>query len=480
LLQLQAPQASYAPEVAAYVELSRSKLLERARAATESGDVAGLRMVVEKQVELTKSAGELAELWSQMQEPQVTHKPPVSNYIEPRQALLMERARTAVEIGDVVSFRKIGAEQVELAKTASELGELWSRLSQSEVAADLTIAMYADPGKAKLLERARSAVDNGNVETMRSLAQAYTALVKDASAIRDVASCVDASRFEPMLTAWQAAVLADDVAWAESVKSEMLKLPRTVVCDWAVVLVSAPNPSIITDTSIGERISATGLPWRVKDRTTGIEMVLIPPGKYMRGASAGDSEAFDNERPFHEVVITKAFYIGVYEVTQGEWQELMGSNPSRFKGDPLPVDSVSWEHTREFLSKSNGLRLPTEGEWEYACRGGTTGPRHGALDAVGWYEGNSGRKSHPVGGKQANDFGLHDMLGNVYEWCSDWYGSYSSTGQTDPSGPSSGSNRVCRGGSWYVGDWGCRASYRCYLAPADRHFGLGFRVARNP
>jgi formylglycine-generating enzyme required for sulfatase activity len=232
-----------------------------------------------------------------------------------------------------------------------------------------------------------------------------------------------------------------------------------------------------------DRISATGLPWRVKDRTTGIEMVLIPAGKYMRGASEADYD----ERPAHEVTITKAFYVGVYEVTQHEWQRMMDSNPSNFQGDRLPVERVSWDDTQEFLRKSKGLRLPTEGEWEYACRGGTTGSRYGDLDVIGWYVGNSAGyvgngagKSYPVGGKQANDFGLHDMLGNVYEWCSDWYGSYSSSGQTDPSGPSSGSNRVCRGGSWGSVGRDCRASYRNVNAPAGRNRGLGFRVARTP
>jgi formylglycine-generating enzyme required for sulfatase activity len=198
---------------------------------------------------------------------------------------------------------------------------------------------------------------------------------------------------------------------------------RHSVHEWAEVLVDAPDSSIITDKAIRERISATGLPWRVKDRATGIEMVVIPPGKYMRGASPGDSQVswFSNERPSHEVVITKAFYMGVYEVTQGEWQKIMDGNPSRFKGDRLPVEKVSWDDTQEFLIKSKGLRLPTEGEWEYACRGGTTSSRYGELDAIGWYEGSSGSKSHPVGGRRANGFGLHDMLGNVWEWCSDWY-----------------------------------------------------------
>jgi formylglycine-generating enzyme required for sulfatase activity len=249
---------------------------------------------------------------------------------------------------------------------------------------------------------------------------------------------------------------------------------------WAEVLVYAPDPSIITDKAIREWISATGLPWRVKDRTTGIEMVVIPPGKYMRGASVQDSEAEEDERPSHEVTITKAFYFGVYEVTQDEWQSLMGDNPSHFKGERLPVDSVSWEDTHKFLGKSKGLRLPTEGEWEYACRGGMTSSRYGALDAIGWYYDNGAKSNHLVGGKVANGYGLHDVLGNVWEWCLDWYGEFSPEAQTDPLGPSFGEYRVCRGGSRRDVRRYCRASFRYFLAPVDGRNNLGFRVARTP
>jgi serine/threonine protein kinase len=254
---------------------------------------------------------------------------------------------------------------------------------------------------------------------------------------------------------------------------------RHSVHEWAEVLVDAPDSSIITDKAIRERISATGLPWRVQDRATGIEMVVIPPGKYMRGASPGDSEADDDERPAHEVAITKSFYLGVYEVTQSEWKKLMRNNPSHFRGARLPVENVSWNDTQEFLGKSKALRLPTEGEWEYACRAGTTGSRYGDLDQVAWYDGNSGNTTHAVGGKQANGFGLHDTHGNVLEWCSDWYGDYPSGSQVDPLGPSSGYGRVCRGGSWHLYDRNCRASTRSDIAPADGYCYLGFRVART-
>jgi formylglycine-generating enzyme required for sulfatase activity len=258
------------------------------------------------------------------------------------------------------------------------------------------------------------------------------------------------------------------------------KLKRASILKWAEVLVDTPDPIIVKDGGLRERLSATGLPWRVRDRATRIEMVLIPSGKFLRGGSDGGAGARGHETPTHEVTITKAFYMGVYEVTQGEWQYLMKVNPSRFTGHRKPVEQVSWYDTQEFLRKSNGLRLPTEGEWEYSCRAGTSTPLYGDLDAIAWYDGNSDGSTEVVGSKQANGFGLHDMLGNVWEWCLDRYGAYSLSAQTDPSGPISGEYRVCRGGSWNDDIRYCRAPYRNYNAPADGSFRLGYRVARNP
>jgi formylglycine-generating enzyme required for sulfatase activity len=373
----------------------------------------------------------------------------------------------------------------------SDLSVLQSMLDLQglQVSYDPVVAQFVESRRAEFVRSFRFAVESRNTATMRSLSQAYRALVIDASAISDVAPCVDPSRLEPVLASWQSAVAADDVARAESAKREILEFAEAGICTWAETLVAAPDASIITDQSTRERIITTELPWRVKDRATGIEMVLIPSGKYMRGASPGDSEAFNDERPPHEVVITKSFYLGVYEVTQSEWQKLMGSNPSHFKGARLPVESVSWNDTQEFLGKSKGLRLPTEGEWEYACRAGTTGSRYGDLDQVAWHGNNSGGTAHAVGSKQPNGFGLHDMLGNVREWCSDWYGAYPGGSEVDPSGPSSWKNpvfpdseeyRVFRGGSRYSQDSYCRASDRGDGAPADGNDGLGFRVARTP
>ena len=252
------------------------------------------------------------------------------------------------------------------------------------------------------------------------------------------------------------------------------------VAKWCDVLEFEPNGTVIVDAEIRARISGTGLPWKVRDRVTGIEMALIPAGKYQRGASPRDSEAFSNESPAHEVTISNAFYLGVTEVTQGEWSKVMGSNPSHVKGDRRPLEIVSWDDIQPFLQKSPNLRLPTEGEWEYACRAGTTGSRYGELGDVAWHGANSSGQIQAVGGKRANAFGLHDMLGNVYEWCSDWYGDYSSSSQTDPQGPSTGDSRVLRGGSWLDIPFGVRAPYRFDSAPAGRCNLCGFRVARTP
>jgi formylglycine-generating enzyme required for sulfatase activity len=274
--------------------------------------------------------------------------------------------------------------------------------------------------------------------------------------------------------------LGGEAALVEEVLVRLRAMAAGRVAAWADVLELEPRASVIADAEIRARISGTGLPWKVRDRVTGIELVLIPPGKYMRGASPNDSQASADERPVHEVTISKAHYLGVTEVTQSEWSKVMGANPSYFKGDSLPVEGVSWDDIQPFLKKSGGLRLPTEGEWEYACRAGTTGSRYGELDDVAWYDNNSINRTHAVGGKRANAFGLHDMLGNVWEWCSDWYGDYSSASQTDPQGPSKGNYRVLRGGSWDNNDRYCRASNRYNIAPAGRNDSIGFRVARTP
>jgi len=218
-----------------------------------------------------------------------------------------------------------------------------------------------------------------------------------------------------------------------------------------------------------------------------MEFVLIPAGWF----NMGSVEGIDNAAPQHRVRITRPFYLGKHEVTQAQYQAVMGANPSFFKGDNLPVDTVSWDDAQEFckrLSQKEGrtYRLPTEAEWEYAARGGSHGhgteyAGSGNLDEVAWYDGNSGRKPHPVGQKKPNELGLYDMSGNVWEWCFDWVGSYASGSVTDPVGPDSGSYRIIRGGGYLFVPSNCRVASRCSSGrPSIAKAFVGFRVALAP
>ena len=213
-------------------------------------------------------------------------------------------------------------------------------------------------------------------------------------------------------------------------------------------------------------------------------MVYVAGGTFQMGSNDGD----DNEKPVHSVTLSD-YYIGQTEVTQELWQAVMGSIPSYsgFKGAKNPVNDVSWNDCQEFISKLNSLtggrfRLPTEAEWEYAARGGnkSRGYKYSGSDYLGsvaWYKDNSGREVHPVGSKSANELGLYDMSGNVYEWCSDWKGSYSSSPQTNPTGASSGSDRVLRGGSYCDGESLCRSAYRSNYFPTYWCSFHGLRLA---
>ncbi len=225
--------------------------------------------------------------------------------------------------------------------------------------------------------------------------------------------------------------------------------------------------------------------------TIGTTLLPVPAGSFLMGSEGGDSD----EKPVTRVTISRAFWLGKQEVTQGEWVAVMGSNPSHFKGDRLPVESVSWEECREFLRKLNGREraagklpagyeyvLPTEAEWEYACRAGTTGKwasgdNESGLGEYAWYDQNSGSKTHEVGGKKANGWGFHDMHGNVWEWCDDWYGNYPGGTVTDPTGPKTGSLRVRRGGSWNSSSGLCRSALRLGNVAGIRFYVLGFRLA---
>lgn len=226
-----------------------------------------------------------------------------------------------------------------------------------------------------------------------------------------------------------------------------------------------------------------------------IAMVPIEPGTFMMGSPA-DELGRDNDELQHRVTLTQSYWLGEKEVTQGQWQALMGSNPSRFTnmGRNSPVEPVSWNDAMEYcrklteregaagrLPKGYVYTLPTEAQWEYACRAGTAGAYAGNLDAMGWYSSNSDSMTHPVGQKRANAWGLYDMHGNVWEWCLDWYGYYPSGNVTDPDGPDSGTVRVFRGGSWSYAAKGARSASRLGDTPGNRYnFVTGFRVALAP
>ncbi|MCR5192367.1 MAG: formylglycine-generating enzyme family protein [Bacteroidales bacterium] len=220
-------------------------------------------------------------------------------------------------------------------------------------------------------------------------------------------------------------------------------------------------------------------------------MVYVEGGTFTMGCTSeqGVDCAWD-EKPAHSVTLS-GYYIGETEVTQALWKAVMGSNPSNWEGDQLPVENVSWDDCQTFIRNLNNMtgrtfRLPTEAEWEYAARGGmnSKGYKYSGsnnIDDVAWYDGNSGKKTHAVKGKRANELGLYDMSGNVCEWCSDyWKGDYSSGSQSNPKGPSSGSSRVYRGGSWIDLTTVCRVSHRGTIRPSLRISQLGIRLALVP
>ena len=231
----------------------------------------------------------------------------------------------------------------------------------------------------------------------------------------------------------------------------------------------------------------------------GIKLMRIPTGKFMIGSPESEEKRYRNETQ-HEVTISQNFYMGATEVTQAQWQKLMGDKPSFFKGDELPVEKIRWDEAVDFCKRLSEMpeekkvgrkyRLPTESEWEYACRAGTTTPFHfgsqlngsqanciGTLPYGTEAEGPSLKKTTPVGKYPANAWGLYDMHGNVWEWCSDWAVKYPSGAAADPNGPATVLRRVGRGGSWRNGAVGCRSADRIRYVPSDRNNYLGFRVA---
>ena len=245
---------------------------------------------------------------------------------------------------------------------------------------------------------------------------------------------------------------------------------------------SVVSDSVVSDEYMGS-VSAANEVFKVKDIE--FRMIKVEGGTFTMGATSEMENPYDDEKPTHQVTLS-SYYIGETEVTQALWKAVMGSNPSRFEGDDLPVEKVSWNDCQTFISKLNALtgkrfRLPTEAEWEFAARGGNQSrhtPFSGSsrIDDVAWYDGNSGSKTHPVKTKQPNELGIYDMTGNVWEWCQDWFGSYSSYAQTNPTGAGSGSYRVGRGGSWRNFPRHCRSSFRYFNSPGYSGYDLGLRL----
>ena len=217
------------------------------------------------------------------------------------------------------------------------------------------------------------------------------------------------------------------------------------------------------------------------------DMVLVKAGTFTMGATPEQEYPYDDEKLAHQVTLTRSYYMGKTQVTQALWKAVMGDNPSCFEGDNKPVEQVSWDDCQEFISELNAatgknFRLPTEAEWEFAARGGNKSNHYqysgsDNIDDVAWYDDNSGDETHYVASKQPNELGIYDMSGNVWEWCSDWYGGYSSKSQTNPTGAKSGSYRVNRGGGWSNLAGYCRSSGRSLYSPGRRDDDLGLRLA---
>jgi len=284
--------------------------------------------------------------------------------------------------------------------------------------------------------------------------------------------------------------------------------------DWCEVIEKDVDAKVVTDAALRDAIAKTGLPWRVRDKASGIEMLLVPPGQFMMGKTTGDAEALANEVPAHSVTLTEPYYLGRYEVTREQWTKVMGAGAQTGSERLQPgVEGAEIEvGGGATIVVSGGVELVDQQGNKIATRqtavAGPDGtvtfttipvgdqpdpaldsraglpimqaPRYGELDAIAWHLGNSDGRKQPVGTKAANVLGFHDMIGNAWEWVNDWYGDYTRGAKTNPTGPATGQSRIARGSFFNYEDGFNRVSRRYEMQAYDFGNSTGFRVARNP
>ena len=392
---------------------------------------------------------------------------------------------------DLDKAKRLFAAAVEFFAKAQGEAELANELAKAQDAWAGTVAAADEELLRKHVSREWAAAMNKAAEAEKKAqagrTEAATALFKEATAaLKNAAAQAltleNTAKAAPIVARLEDAVARKKKFVAEDILAELETLipsdRRMPGLRKKVAAVPGPKKRLVV--SLGTGVN--------------MEFILIRPGSFTMGSNDGD----DDEKPVHKVTITRPFYIGKYEVTQEQWQAVMGTNPSSFKGPRNPVENVSWNGCRDFLTKlrekapGRSFRLPTEAEWEYACRAGSTtkfhfGDDEGALSEYAWYTGNSGSKTHPVGTKKPNAFGLYDMHGNVQEWCQDWHAKdyYLLSPSEDPQGPATVGSRVLRGGSWSYLARLCRSANRFWFHPlpfsasSTSGFGLCARRGRS-
>lgn len=379
------------------------------------------------------------------------------------------------EVYELLARVEEKANKIESANLSMDQGfqEKWDLLKRKQSAADRAFSKNDYDTTSKFLQEAEAAADwIMNRGAARAEAEEQIRAASDAKSAADD-QYTSAYRYAP--ETYQQAVQhvhQGNVAYENGNFEEAARLFRSAAATFRQAGSEAP---------------------RVCIRDMVNSLVKVEAGTFNMGSDNGDS----NEKPVHQVTLSKDFYIGKYEVTQAQWKAVMGDNPYYFEGDNRPVERVNWHEAMAFCKKLNELgwapkgykfTLPTEAQWEFAARGGnkSKGYTHsGSNDVkdVAWCRDNSGRQTHDVGGKEPNELGIYDMSGNVCEWCLDWYGGYGEGAVTDPQGPQgpqNGPRRVIRGGSWSGSADFCRSPFRDFSSPGARTYFSGFRVALVP